>query len=466
MADPAPHMTPDEFRRQGTELVEWIASYMERLEDLPVLAQVEPGWVRAQLPDHPPAEGEPWPDIVADLDRVIVPGLTHWQSPNFFAYFPGNATGPSILGDLLSAGLGVQGMLWATSPACTELEQLVLDWLLELTGLPQRFSSKGPGGGVIQESASSANLCALRDLAVRRGAEPARLRAYVSTQTHSSVEKAARVAGLAPRQLEAIDVGPDYAMLPDALARAMAADAAAGLAPCFVAATVGTTSSTALDPVPAIAEVARAHGAWVHVDAAFAGSAAVCPELRFVNDGADVADSWCFNPHKWLLTNFDCSALWVADRAPLLAALSVTPEYLRNASTDAGAVVDYRDWQIPLGRRFRALKLWFVIRHYGAAGLAAHIRSGVALGQELAAWVEADERFELAAPAPLSLVCLRHREGDEATQTIIDAVNGSGHAYVTHTRLDDRLVLRVAIGQARTERRHVEALWEQITALA
>lgn len=472
------HMTPDEFREAGHAVIEWLAGYMERVEQLPVLARTPPGHLRSQLPPHPPHEGERWPAWLEDLDQLVVPGLTHWQSPNFFAYFPANTSGPSILGELLSAGLGVQGMLWATSPACTELETHVLDWMLDLTGLPDRFRSGGPGGGVIQDSASSATLCALlaaRERARQRtpgGAAGAAdttvsaLTAYASTEAHSSVEKAVRIAGLSPGQLRLVEVDDRFAMLPEALEASVEADRAAGRIPFFVVATVGTTASTALDPVPAIADICARHGLWLHVDAAMAGSAAVCPELRFVNEGADRADSWCFNPHKWLFTNFDCDCFYVADREPLLRALRVTPEYLRTAAGDSGNVIDYRDWQIPLGRRFRALKLWFVIRHYGAEGLAHHVRRHVELARELASWVEADPRFELAAPVPLNLVCFRHSDGDEAGQRLLDAVNASGRAYLSHARLGGRFTLRVSVGQTHTERRHVEALWELLTSLA
>lgn len=462
-------MSADEFRAVGHELVDWIASYLERVEDLPVRSQVEPGWVREQLPASPPEHGEPWDHILADLDRIVVPGLTHWQSPRFFGYFPANSSGPSVLGELLSAGLGVQGMLWSTSPACTELESHVLDWMLELTGLPDRFRTDGAGGGVIQDSASSATLCALvaaRDRALAAGATLPSLRAYTSTQAHSSIEKGVRVAGLDPAQLVAVPADRRFAMDPEALRRSMDADAAAGHVPFLVVATAGTTSSTAFDPVPAVADAAEAHHTWLHVDAAYAGSAAVCPELRFVNDGAERADSWCFNPHKWLLTNFDCTLFYVADRRPLLDALGVLPEYLRDAASEAGHVIDHRDWQIPLGRRFRALKLWFVIRHYGAEGLAAHVRGHVALARRLAARVEDDDRFELAAPVPLGLVCFRHRGGDAVNQRILDTVNASGRAFLTHTRLEGKLTLRAAIGQTRTRAEHVDALWDAVTAAA
>ncbi len=469
MSQPSFHLTPDEFRRQGAEVIEWIARYMETVEAHPVRSPLAPGEVRAALPLHPPPHPEPWADVLADVDRVILPGITHWQSPNWFAYFPANASGPSILGELLSAGLGVQGMLWATSPACTELETHVLDWMVELLDLPERFRSDGAGGGVLQDSASSATLCALlaaRDRAVRAGAAIGDLVAYASAHTHSSLEKGARVAGLVAGQVHVVDVDDDFAMLPEALADAMAEDRAAGRVPFFCCATVGTTSSLAVDPVAALAAVVADRGVWLHVDGAMAGSAAVCPELRWVNDGLDRADSYAFNPHKWLFTNFDCTCFWVADRGALLDALSVLPEYLRNDATSSGAVIDYRDWQVPLGRRFRALKLWFVIRHYGAEGLAHHVRRHVELAAGLVDRVEADERFVLAAPPRLGLVCLRHVDGDDATQALLDAVNASGEQYLTHTRLDGRLVIRVSIGQTHTEEGHVRALWDHLTTLA
>ena len=462
------HMTPDEFRRRGYEVVDWLARYYEEVERYPVLAQVGPGDVRAGLPTSPPEHPEPFDDVMADLERVILPGVTHWQSPNFFAYFPANSSGPSVLGDLLSSGLGVQGMLWATSPACTELETVVLDWVVDLLGLPDRFRSDGSGGGVIQDSASSATLCAV--VAGRHRAAPdgdlTGLVAYTSSQAHSSVEKGVRVAGLPASSLRTIEVDETFAMRPDALGAAIEADLAAGLRPFFVCATVGTTSSTALDPVPAIADVCERHGLWLHVDAAMSGSAAVVPDLRFVNEGLDRVDSYCFDPHKWLFTNFDCDCFYVADRTHLIDALSVLPEYLRNAASEAGAVVDYRDWHVPLGRRFRALKLWLVIRHYGAEGLRHHVRRHVELTRELVGWIDADDRFELAAPVPLNLVCFRHVGGDEVNERILDACNASGALHLTHTRLHDRLTLRLCVGQTHTERRHVAVAWDRITALA
>ncbi len=469
------HMTPEQFRRHGREVIDWIADYYERLERLPVLSPVEPGDIRAALPAQPPPTGEPFEALLRDLDEAILPGITHWQHPSFFAYFPANASGPSILGDLLASGMGAQGMLWSTSPAATELETHVLDWLAALLDLPDRFRSDDSGGGVIQHSASDSALVALLAALHRasggrtehEGVGSGGYRVYASTQTHSSLMKACRIAGLGSDAVRAIDVDPaTLAARPEHLRALIAEDVAAGLRPTLVVATVGSTSTGAIDPVAELAAIAREHGAWTHVDAAWAGVAAVAPELRFVNAGLELVDSMSTNPHKWLLTNFDCTAFWVADRAPLLGALSILPEYLRNPATDAGAVLDYRDWHVPLGRRFRALKLWAVLRWYGADGLAEHVRGHVALAQQLAHWIAGDDRFEIAAPHPLALVCFRLRAGDDATRALMDALNRSGEAFLTHTVVNDRLILRVAIGSPQTQLRHVEALWAQLRSLA
>ena len=469
MPDHSFHMTPDEFRRHGHAVIDWIADYYARIESFPVLSQATPGRIRASLPASPPAHGESFEQILADIDKLILPGVTHWQSPNFFAYFPCNASGPAILGDLLSSGLGVQGMLWATSPACTELETRVLDWLVPMLGLPEKFLSTSSGGGVIQDTASSSSLCAL--LAGRERATSfasnihgcdGKLVAYCSTQTHSSVEKAAKIAGIGAENLRAVPVDTNFALRPGALASQIAQDKAAGLVPCFVCATVGTTSSNAIDPVPEIARICREHNLWLHVDAAMSGTAALCPEFRHIHHGVEFADSYCFNPHKWMFTNFDCDVFYVADRRALIQTLSVLPEYLRNKATESGAVIDYRDWQIPLGRRFRSLKLWFVIRHYGIEGLQHHIRRHVALAQQFAEWVREDSRFELAAPVPLNLVCFRLRTGDDANQTLMDRLNRSGALYLTHTRLEGRLTLRLSVGQTHTEQQHVARAWQRI----
>ncbi len=466
-------MTPEELRRHGHAVVDWIADYLATLEQRPVRSQVTPGQVRAALPPSPPRRGEPFEAVLADLDETIVPGLTHWQHPSFFAYFPANSSGPSILGELLSAGLGVQGMLWETSPAATELETLVLDWLAELLDLPATFRSDGAGGGVIQDSASSATLCAL--LAARHrvtgGAATTAgidrpLTVYASAQAHSSVEKAVRIAGHGTARLRHVDVDDAYALRPDALAEVIGADLADGATPCLVVATVGSTSSLAVDPVGEIAEVAHAAGAWLHVDAAMLGCAAVAPELRWVGAGLEHADSYCTNPHKWLLTNFDCDAFYVADRAPLVEALSIMPAYLRSSASEQGGAIDYRDWQIPLGRRFRALKLWMVLRWYGAEGLAAYVRAHVAHAAWFAEQVTAHPAFELVAPVHANLVCFRHLDGDERNARLADRLNDGGALYLTTTRLDGRLVLRLGVGATQTERRHVEAAWGAIAAAA
>jgi aromatic-L-amino-acid/L-tryptophan decarboxylase len=463
------HMSIEDFRRNGREMIDWIADYHRRVESFPVLSRVKPGEIRAALPPDPPAEGEPFDAMLRDVGEIILPGITHWQSPNFFAFFPSNTSGPSILGELLSAGLAVQGMMWTTSPACTELETHVLDWLVQMLGLPEKFLSTGKGGGVIQDTASSASLCAL--LAARERATAGasnetgcdgRLTAYTSTQAHSSIEKAVKVAGIGRANLRAIETDANFAMRPDALAEAFARDRREGKIPCFVCATVGTTSSNAIDPVRVIGEICREAGVWLHVDAAMSGTAALCPEFRWIQEGLELADSYCFNPHKWMFTNFDCDCFYVADRAPLIEALSILPEYLRNQASASGAVIDYRDWHIPLGRRFRALKLWFVIRHYGVEGLRAEVRRHIDLAQTFARWVREDPRFELAAPAPLNLVCFRLRSGDDRNQTLLDRLNAGGDLYLTHTRLDGRLTLRMSIGQAHTEFRHVDQAWRRI----
>jgi aromatic-L-amino-acid decarboxylase len=466
-------MDPDAFRRHGRQVVDWIADYFERIETFPVRSSVAPGEIRAKLPQQPPETGESFDAVLRDLDEIILPGITHWQSPNFFAYWPANSSGPAVLGELLSAGLAVQGMSWQTSPACTELETHVLDWMLDMLALPERFRSSSAGGGVIQDTASSATLCALvaareraTDFATDHKGCDRSLVAYGSNQAHSSVEKAVRIAGLGSEQLRLIDVDDQYAMDASALERAVETDLDAGLTPCFITATVGTTSSGAIDPVRAIGEIARRHDIWLHVDAAMSGTAALCPEFRFVHDGVELADSYCVNPHKWMFTNFDCDCFYVADRATLVRTLSVLPEYLRNRATESGTVIDYRDWHIPLGRRFRALKLWLVIRHYGVEGLRHHVRRHVELAEMFAGWVDADPDFELATPVTLNLVCFRHRDGDATNHAIRDRINDSGKLFLTHTRLDDQFVLRLAIGQTYTEQRHVEAAWDAIRTAA
>lgn len=455
--------------------MDWIADYWERVESLPVRSRVQPGQVREQLPSTPPRVGEPFGAVLADLDTIVLPGLTHWQHPGFFAYFPSSTSGPAVLAELLASGLGVQGMLWQTSPVCTELEQHVLDWLAGMLALPEKFTFAGTGGGVIQDTASSATLVALVAALHRssggqvgeEGVERGRYTVYTSTQANSALEKGMRISGLGTSSLRFIETRPDLSMDPDALHAAIKADVAQNLIPVMVMATVGTTSTGAVDPVDSIGRICREHGVWLHVDAAYAGVAAVCPELRWIHRGvAEYADSYATNPHKWMLTAFDCDACYVADREALIGALSVLPVYLRNAATDSGAVVDYRDWQLPLGRRFRALKLWAVIRCYGVEGLRTHFRHSVALAQRFAEWVSADERFELMAPHPLSLVCFRLRGPDEPNERLLEALNAAGRIYLSHTVVRGAFTLRLAIGGTATRYEHVAAAWDHISGIA
>jgi aromatic-L-amino-acid/L-tryptophan decarboxylase len=501
-------MPPDQFREIGHRMVDWIADYWQSVESLPVRSMVQPGEVAAKLPSSPPHKPEAdWNAIFQDLQQIILPGITHWQHPNFYAYFPANASGPAVLGELLAAGLGVQGMLWATSPACTELETRILDWLADMLQLPDAFHSArsagrdgGPGGGVIQGTASEAAVAAMAAARVRarRHATVGELVAYASDQAHSSIAKAAMITGIAtgPDDAEHIRLIPTdsaFRMRPDLLRAAIHADRAAGRLPFFVCASVGTTGCTAIDPTPAIAHVLReladeSHRPWLHIDAAHAGAACICPEFRPMIDGVEHADSICFNPHKWLLTNFDCDCFWTRDRASLISAMSITPDYLKNQASDTGRVIDYRDWHIPLGRRFRALKLWFVIRHYGVEGLQAYIRQHIAWAAALESQIAADNRFEIVAPRTMNLVCFRLRprtgpgnststgespaQTDQRNRELLDSINATGRAYLTHTTLrlspdsTPAFILRMAIGATTTREEHVRQTWELIRSLA
>ncbi len=460
-------MDLEEFRNNAHKAIDWVVDYLGNVESYPVLSRVSPGEIRSQLPAHPPVTGESFDSILKDIDEIIMPGITHWQSPDFFAYFPCNSSPPGILADILASGLNVQGMLWATSPACTELETHMMDWLVEMIGLPDKFTSHGSGGGVIQHSGSDANLCAL--LAARekkttgqsnQNGCTGKLVAYTSAHAHSSIEKACMIAGIGRDNLRLIEVDDQFAMCPEVLDLQIRQDLDQGLFPFFICACIGTTSSLAIDPIEEIGKIAAKYGVWLHIDAAMAGTAAICPEFRFINAGVECSDSYTFNPHKWMFTNFDCTAFFVADRAALINALSILPEYLRNEATESGAVFDYRDWHIPMGRRFRALKLWFVIRQFGIEELQQRIRQHIALAQEFKNWVSESSEFELAVNAPLNLICFRHRDGDEITEQIMQRVNNSGEMYITHTRLQDRFILRMSIGQSRTERRHVKNAWQ------
>ncbi len=469
-------MNPEEFRTHGHRLVDWMADYLAHVDARRVVPDVEPGAIRRALPDAPPEHAEPFERVVADFERLILPGMSHWNHPGWFAYFSANNSPPSILAEMLTATLGAQCMSWQTSPAATELEQVTMEWLSRMLDLPAGFT------GVIQDTASTATLVALLSARERAsgfagehlGVEPGRaLRVYASAEAHSSVVKGVKLAGYGAEALRAIPVDGEYALRPEALADAMARDVAAGLTPACVVATVGTTSSTAIDPLPAIAEICRRHGVWLHVDAAWAGSAAIIPELRWILDGVEHADSLVLNPHKWMLVNFDLSAYFVRDVDTLLRTFTITPEFLRT-SHDSD-VANFRDWGIQLGRRFRALKLWFVIRSYGVDGLRAVMRRHVALAREFADWVSASTDFELLAPARLGLVCFRYRPAgtpaddpglDELNRALLAQVNASGRVFLTHTLLGGQYAIRLAVGQRCTEREHVEEAWRLVRAAA
>jgi aromatic-L-amino-acid decarboxylase len=467
-------MDLEEFRRHGHALVDWMTAYLADVGHHPVRAQVRPGEVAAQLPGAPPGRGEPMERILADFEHILLPGITHWQHPSFFAYFPANASPPSVLAEMLTATLGAQCMLWQTSPAATELETRTLDWLRQIIGLPEGVS------GVIQDSASSATLCAV--LVARERATDWRagedglgacppLVFYASEEAHSSVEKAIRIAGLGRRGLRLIPTDAEFAMRPDALAAAIREDRAGGRIPAGVVATLGTTGVGASDPLRPIGELCREHGLYLHVDAAWAGSALLLEEQRCLIDGAEHIDSFVFNPHKWLLTNFDCSAHFVREPGALVRTLSVLPAYLQSRET--GQVIDYRDWGVPLGRRFRALKLWFVLRSYGVECLQALLRNHIAWTAELAERIAAERDFELVTPPRLALLTFRYRPRgvdaaalDRLNERLLSALNDDGRLYLTQTRVRGRYVIRFAIGQLYTTREHVQQAWAAITEIA
>jgi aromatic-L-amino-acid decarboxylase len=463
-------MDPEAFRREAHRVVDWLADYLARPEAYPVLSRMQPGDVRDALPAHAPGAGEPFDRIFADFDRIIVPGLTHWNHPGFFAYFATTASGPGILAEMLAAGLNVQAMLWRTSPAATELEDVALGWLRDMMGLPPSFE------GVIYDTASISTLHALataREVAVPRVRErglaqpnaPAP-RVYCSEHTHSSIDKAVVTLGLGLEAIRRIPVDDRFALRPDALRAAIAADRAAGGLPIAVVATVGTTSSTSIDPVAAIADVCGEAGVWLHVDAAYAGVMAILPEYRHVFAGADRADSLVVNPHKWLFTPFDLSAFYCRRMDELRRAFSLVPEYLR--TTESAPVKNLMDTGVQLGRRFRALKLWMVLRYFGAEGLRARLAEHCRLARLFASWIDADPHFERVADVPFSVVCFRSRPAgvsDEAVletlnQSILDAVNASGEVFLSHTKLRGAYVLRLAVCNIRTTEVHVRRAWE------
>lgn len=464
-------MKNEDFRSSGHRFVDWMADYFENVGKFPVLSPLEPGEVGKRIPAAPPDRGEPMADIFRDFESAVMPGITHWQHPGWFAYFPANNSPASVLGEFLTAGIGAQCMVWQTSPAAAELEEAVLDWLRQMTGLPVGLA------GVIQDTASTATLCALvsaRERATSFASNDEGLRkpltVYASEEAHSSVEKGVKIAGFGRRHLRRIPTDDRFALVPGKLEEALAGDREAGFLPACVVATVGTTSSGAVDPLRPIGEICRRHGVWLHVDAAWAGTAALVPEKRWILDGVEHADSFVFNPHKWMLTNFDCSAYFVKDPGALVRAFEIHPEYLKTG-VDA-KVKNYRDWGIQLGRRFRALKLWFVIRSYGVEGLRAMVREHLRLAALFKGWVEEDGRFELMAPADLGLVCFRLNDGreekalDELNRRFLDRVNAAGPVFMSHTALRGRFTVRLVVGQRTTEERHVRAAWEIVSAAA
>ena len=464
-------MSPEEFRKIGHQLIDWVADYREHVQELPVMSRAEPGDIRAQLPSAPPVEAESFDAIFRDLDNIIVPGLSHWQHPQFYGYFPSNSMLAAVLGDYLSTGLGVLGLSWQSSPALSELEEVVADWMRQMVGLSESWS------GVIQDSASTSTLVALicarertTDYSFARGglqAEERPLVVYTSQQSHSSVEKDALLAGFGRANVRAIATDKDYALRPDVLTAMIEADKKNGLLPCAIVATTGTTASTAIDPVGEIARVARQYGMWLHVDAAMAGSAMILPECRWMWEGIEGADSIVLNPHKWLGASFDCSLYYVRDAEILVRVMSTNPSFLQSAVDDR--VKNLRDWGIPLGRRFRALKLWCLIREQGVEGLQARIRRDMGNAQWLEEQVKAVPGWRVFAPVPLQTVCIRYEpaglEGDALdiyTRAWAERVNRSGGAYLTTAMLEEGWVVRVSIGSNATEREHVKALWALI----
>lgn len=464
-------MKNDDFRRSGHQFVDWIADYFENIENFRVLPSVEPGDIKMKIPAVPPARGEATEGIFQDFKETLLPGVAHWQHPGWFAYFPANNSPASVLAEFLTAGLGAQCMVWQTSPAAAELEEAVLDWLRQMIGLPDGFV------GVIQDTASTATLCALLSARERATAFETNesgfagtLAVYASEEAHSSVEKGVKIAAFGRKNLRRIPTDDAFSLLPDRLEEAIVRDREAGLIPACVVATVGTTSSGAVDPLRAVGEICRKHGLWLHVDAAWAGTAALLPEKRSILDGVELADSFVFNPHKWMLTNFDCSAYFVRDPGTLVRTFEIQPEYLKTG-VDA-RVKNYRDWGIQLGRRFRSLKLWFVIRSYGVEGLQAMVREHIRLAALVKGWVEGDGRFELLAPVALALVCFRLNDGrdeaglNELNRRLLERINASGHVFLTHTALRGKYTLRLVVGQRTTEERHVREAWDIVTASA
>lgn len=464
-------MDSKQFRQEAHRLADWMADYFEQVEEYPVKPDLEPGDILKELPKHAPQDSESFEDIMSDFEKIIMPGMTHWESPKFMAYFPANKSYPSVLAEMLTATLGAQCMSWITSPAATELEERVMEWLRAMTGLPDTFT------GVIQDTASTATLVALlmaREQVTRFEANEngfnthMRYTVYCSSQTHSSIEKDVKIAGFGRKNLRKIETDVDYTMNPQMLEQAIRKDLEAGCKPACVVATLGTTGSTAIDPLKKIAEICSRYEIFLHVDAAFAGTALLLPEMRWMIDGIEKVDSFVFNPHKWMFTNFDCSAFYVQDEALLVRTFEITPEYLKTPEDER--VKNYRDWGIQLGRRFRALKLWFVIREFGVEGLQEKIRHHLQLAKKQKERITDDPDFELLAPAPLNTLCFRYAPAhisdenklNELNERLLQKVNQTGELFITHTKLDGSYTLRMVIGNTRVEEHHVQEAWQLI----
>jgi aromatic-L-amino-acid/L-tryptophan decarboxylase len=461
-------MDTKQFRKHGHEMVDWIANFMDNIEDYPVSPNLQPGDVKAKLPDEAPLKGEKMETIFKDFENIILPGITHWEHPCWFGYFPANNSPPSVLGEFLTAALGAQCMVWKTSPAAEELEEVTMQWLRKMVGLPEGMA------GVIQDSASTSTLVALltarekaSNFEVNSKGFTARLMVYCSEEAHSSVVKGAKIAGYGEENIRLISADENFAMKPEALEQAILGDLSKGLKPAAVCVTLGTTSSAGVDPLDQIGPLCKKHGVWLHVDAAYAGTAAILPEKRWIMKGVEYADSFVFNPHKWLLTNFDCSAYFVKDKKTLKKTFEIHPEYLK---TGVDSVVNnYRDWGIQLGRRFRSLKLWFVLRSYGVEGLQNMVRTHIGLAQNLKQWIDNDERFEVMAPVDFSLVCFRlnpkgycEEELDDLNRQLLESVNKTGKTLLTHTTLKGKFVIRFCIAQRTTTEKHVKNTWDLI----
>lgn len=463
-------MNPDEFRKHAHDLVEWMAGYMENVENYPVKSAIIPGDIFNKIPDVPPGSSEPFDSLMRDIDTIIMPGITHWQNPNFFAYFPANTSPPSILAEMVIATLGTQCMIWETSPAAAELEEKMMIWLRDMIGLPPGFE------GVIQDSASTATLAAILTAREKitnfsinnEGAEHAgTLKVYCSDQTHSSVEKAVKICGIGRKNLVKIPVKEDFSLDPEKLKEAIDDDKKRGHIPCCVVATIGTTGTTAVDPLKAIGEICRKNNIWLHVDAAMAGTALILPEFQWMLDGKEFIDSFVFNPHKWMFTNFDCTAFFVKEAGTLIKTFEVLPEYLKTRTR--GKVNDYRDWGVPLGRRFRALKLWSVIRSYGTEGLQNKIREHIGIAARLAEMISKEQDFEILAPVVFCVVCFRYNpvgynqeQINALNEKLNHQLNDSGKIYLTHTVLNSKYTLRMVTAQTNVTLEHVEKAWGMI----